>query len=218
MTCGHRHLYVMLLMLLGKSPCADDNLLMLGDFSSGSLTHWQSREFKNQTQYQVIDDDGTNVLKAESVNSASGLFREQRIDLQKTPILNWRWRVDNALGKINEQSRSGDDYAARIYVVTRGGLAFWRTKAINYVWASTTPKGKPWPNAFAGDNVMMMALRSSDDKIGTWYTEKRNVLADFKQQFHEDIPYVDAVAIMTDTDNTQSKATAYYGDIYFSKN
>ncbi|WP_394752764.1 DUF3047 domain-containing protein [Crenothrix sp.] len=218
MTWRTKYFYLLLLMLLSKPSLADDNLLMLGDFSSGSLTNWQIREFKNKTQYQFIDDAGTKVLKAESVNSASGLFKEQRIDLQKTPILNWRWRVDNMLGKIDEQSRSGDDYAARIYVVVPSGIAFWRTKAINYVWASTTPKGKAWPNAFAGDNVMMIAVRSSDDKTGTWYTEKRNVLADFKQQFHEDIPYIDAVAIMTDTDNTQGKATAYYGDIYFSKN
>ncbi len=213
----HKKLCI-LMILSSKALSADDSTLMIGHFSSGSLTGWQSREFKNQTQYQFIDNDGTKVLKAESVTSASGLFREQRIDLQKTPILNWRWRVDNALGKIDEQSRSGDDYAARIYVVIRGGIAFWRTKALNYVWASTTPKGKIWPNAFAGDNVMMVALRSSGDKTGTWYTEKRNVLTDLKQQFHEDIRYIDAVAIMTDTDNTQGKATAYYGDIYFSKN
>ena len=64
---------------------------------------------------------------------------------------------------------------------------------------------------------MMLALRSSGDQTSTWYTEKRNILADLKQLFGEDIHTIDAVAIMTDTDNAKGKATAYYGDIYFTK-
>lgn len=195
-----------------------DDKLMIGAFSSGSLDNWEAKEFKGLTSYKLVDLAGTKVLKAESADSASGLYKEQRIDLQKTPYMNWRWRIENRLGNINEQAKSGDDYAARVYVIVSGGFAFWRTKAINYVWASTSPKGKIWPNAFAGDHAMMIALRSSNDKTGTWYTEKRNILADLKQQFGEDIRYIDAVAVMTDTDNAHDKVTAYYGDIYFSKN
>ncbi len=192
--------------------------LIIGSFSSGSLDQWESKEFKGQTKYQIVDLAETRELKAESADSASGLFKEQRIDLQKTPVMNWRWRIENRLGNINEQAKSGDDYAARVYVIVSGGLIFWRTRAINYVWASASPKGKIWPNAFAGDHAIMIALRSSSDQTGTWYTEKRNILTDLKQQFGEDIRYIDAVAIMTDTDNAHGKVTAYYGDIYFSKN
>ena len=200
-----------------RAEVAGDKL-MIGSFSSGSLGNWESRKFKGQTHYQLTDLAGAKVLKAESANSASGLYKKQRIDLQKTPFMNWRWRIEKRLGNINEQAKSGDDYTARVYVVVSGGLAFWRTRAINYVWASTSPKGKIWPNAFAGDHAMMIARRSSSDQTGTWYTEKRNILDDLKQQFGEDIRYIDAVAIMTDTDNAQGNATAYYGDIYFSKN
>lgn len=210
--------YILILLSTAIRAEETSEKLMIGSFSSGSLDHWESKKFKGQTKYQLVDLAGARVLKAESANSASGLFKEQRIDLQKTPVVNWRWRIENQLGNINEQAKSGDDYAARVYVVISGGLTFWRTRAINYVWASTSPAGKIWPNAFAGDHAMMIALRSSSDQIGTWYTEKRNILADLKQQFGEDIRYIDAVAIMTDTDNAQGKVTAYYGDIYFSKN
>lgn len=190
--------------------------LIIGDFSAGSLDKWESKEFKSRTQYELTDWAGVMVLKAESADSASGLFKEQPIDLQKTPFMNWSWRIENRLGNINEQNKSGDDYVARVYVIVSGGLAFWRAKAINYVWASTTSKGKIWPNAFAGDHAIMIALRSSNDQTDTWYTEKRNILTDLKQQFGVDIRYIDAVAIMTDTDNTKGKTTAYYGDIYYS--
>ena len=210
--------YILMLLSVAIRAEETNEKLMIGFFSSGSLDHWESKGFKGQTKYQLIDFAGARVLKAESANSASGLFKEQRIDLQKTPTMNWRWRIENRLGNINEQVKSGDDYAARVYVIVGGGLTFWRTKAINYVWASTSPKGKIWPNAFAGDHAMMIALRSSGDQTGTWYTEKRNILADLKQQFNEELRYIDAVAIMTDTDNAHGKVTAYYGDIYFSKN
>ena len=197
--------------------------LMIGSFSSGSLDNWEAKEFKGQTSYKLVDLAGTKVLKAESAGSASGLFNEQRIDLHKTPVMNWRWHIENRLGNnINEQVKSGDDYAARVYVIASGGAAFWQTKAINYVWSSTSPVGNVWPNpyAYAGatGKMMMIALRSSTDQPGTWYSEKRNILTDLKHQFGEEIRYIDAVAIMTDTDDSHGKATAYYGDIYFSKN
>ena len=216
--CKLSVLYFLLLLSVAIRAEEAGEKLMIGSFSSGSLDHWESKEFKGQTKYQIINFAGTRVLKAESTDNASGLFKEQRIDLQRTPFLNWSWRIENRLGNINEQAKSGDDYAARVYVIVSGGLTFWRTKAINYVWASTSPKGKIWPNAFAGNHAMMIALRSSSDQANTWYTEKRNILADLKQQFGEKLRYIDAVAIMTDTDNAHGKVTAYYGDIYFSKN
>ncbi len=190
--------------------------VVIGHFSSGSFSGWQEKEFKGQTRYQIVNIDGQEVLKAESKDAASGLFYDQRIDLRKTPFINWRWRIANSMGNINEKEKSGDDFAARIYAVKSGGLVFWNSKAVNYVWSSGTEKGKNWPNPFAGDHVMMTAVRSSADNIGTWYVEKRNLREDFKRLFEEDIEFIDALAIMTDTDNSHGQATAYYGDIYFS--
>ncbi|MDD1628073.1 MAG: DUF3047 domain-containing protein [Methylococcaceae bacterium] len=215
--------YLLMFLSIASRAEGAGEKLMIGSFSSGSLDHWEAREFKGQTSYQLVDLAGTRVLKAESASSASGLFNEQRIDLHKTPVMNWRWHIKNRLGNdLNEQEKSGDDYAARVYVVVSGGAAFWQTKALNYVWSSTSPTGKVWPNAYAyaGANgkMTMIALRSSTDQTGTWYTEKRNILADLKQQFGEDIQYIDAVAIMSDTDDSLGKVTAYYGDIYFSTN
>lgn len=192
------------------------NSLPIGSFSTGGMSDWSSKEFKGKTQYHISLLDGQRVLKAESNAAASGLFFEKRIDLNKTPVMNWRWRIENRLGKLNEQAKSGDDFAARVYVVVSGGLVFWNTKAINYVWSNTSPKNKTWPNPFAGDHAMMLAVRSALDKTGVWYTEKRNVRDDFKKLNGEEIQYIDAVAIMTDTDNAKGKVTAYYGDIYFT--
>jgi hypothetical protein len=210
-------LFIALLTLLVVQNLAAENKLSLGEFSRNRLDGWEHKTFKGETRYQLQTLDGTMVLKADSQGAASGLFKEQRIDLEQTPFLNWSWRITNRLVGLNEQSKAGDDYAARIYVVVKGGLAFWQTKAINYVWASNTAKDGVWPNAFAGDHAMMLALRGPEAPLNIWHSEKRNVQADLKKLFGEDFRYIDVVALMTDTDNSGGQVTAFYGDIWFSK-
>jgi hypothetical protein len=123
--------------------------------------------------------------------------------------------VENTLGEIDETQRSGDDYPARVYVVFSGGLLFWKTRALNYVWSSTQRPGTVWSNAYTGNSIML-AVEGGTEKTGQWQQETRNIREDFKQQFGYDVRYVDAVAIMTDTDDSASEATAYYSDIHFS--
>ncbi|MDY6954713.1 MAG: DUF3047 domain-containing protein [Thermodesulfobacteriota bacterium] len=207
-------LVFLVLSSLASASAADRKVL--GGFSSGRLDGWEPKVFMGETRYLIARLDQTQVLRAESHGHASGLVKNTPVDLRKYPFLNWSWRIENRLDKRDEQSKSGDDYAARIYIVVSRGWLFWKTKAISYVWANTSPKGHVWPNAFGGKNAMMVALRSADDETGTWHFEKRNVAADFQELFGEEIQTIDAVALMTDTDNSKGKVTAFYGDIYFS--
>jgi hypothetical protein len=209
--------WILLTMLSLIHSAVADNKLPIGEFSQNRLEGWEHKSFKGETQYRLQTIDGVMVLTADSRAAGSGMFKEQVIDLEQTPFLNWSWRIGNRLTGLNEQSKAGDDYAARVYVVVKGGLAFWQTKAINYVWAGTTKQDSVWPNAFAGDHAMMLALRGPEASLNVWQTEKRNVRADFKKLFGQDISTIDAVAIMTDTDNGGGQATAAYGDIWFSK-
>ena len=98
-----------------------------------------------------------------------------------------------------------------MYVVFPRTL-FWKTRAINYIWANKLPKGATLPNAFSS-NALMIAVESGDEKAGTWVSEERNVYEDYRMLFGEDPPAIGAVALMTDTDNTGGEAVAYYGDI-----
>lgn len=97
---------------------------------------WKEKQFEGSTDCQAVAIDGIAALRAHSFSSASGLYWKQRIDLFQTPYLNWHWRVDKILPLLDEKTRNGDDYAARIYVVIDGGLWFWRTRALSYVWSS----------------------------------------------------------------------------------
>lgn len=213
-----KHYGLLLFMILPLHHAAvADSKRPIGEFSRNSLEGWEAKRFKGETQYRLQTIDGVTVLMADSRAAGSGLFKEQAIDLQQTPFLNWSWRIGKRLLGLDEQSKSGDDYAVRVYVVVKGGLAFWQTQAVNYVWAGNTKQNSIWPNAFAGNHAMMMALRGTEAPLNVWQHEKRNIKADFKQLFGTDIQGIDAVAIMTDTDDSGGWATAAYGDIWFSK-
>lgn len=210
-------LYLLIaVVLLSFSSESSSQPLMVGSFESGDLSGWEVKEFKGNTDYSIAYVEARKVLVAKSSASASAMFREIEVDLEKTPWLNWTWRVENTLGAINEKSKGGDDYPARLYVVISGGIFFWKTRALNYVWSNNQPVGSSWPNAFTS-NALMLAVESGSKNTGKWLYNKRNVRDDLKKLFGKEIRYIDAVAIMTDTDNAGGKAESYYGDIYFSE-
>jgi DUF3047 family protein len=190
--------------------------LTITDLSESDFTEWEDKIFQGTTSYQLLQLNNQKVLLAESQDSASALIKKIHIDIKEHPYLNWSWRIENRLDTKNEKIKSGDDYAVRIYVVVDGGIFPWRTKAVNYVWANESSKHETWPNAFAGKNAMMMALRNKEDKTSTWYFEKRNIYEDMKRLFGTEFQFIDAIAIMTDTDNSHGQVKAYYGEIYFT--
>ncbi len=207
---------IVLFMLVSPLNSEAEERVDIGNFSSGKLDGWKEKVFKGKTQYQLVHEDQIQVLRADSQSGASGLVREIKVDLTKTPILNWSWRVNKSLENLDERNKTGDDYAARIYIVVSGGFVFWKTKSLNYVWSSNIPVGSHWPNAYAEDNVIMIAQQSGNAAAGQWHHQQSNIRVDFKRYFGKDIDSIDAVAIMTDTDDSGQKAVAWYGDIFFT--
>jgi hypothetical protein len=197
-----------LLLLAPPGFCED---LLLGNFSGGDLSGWMPKIFQGKTSYSLASDGERQVLRAESRKAASGLYKKVELDPRKFPVLRWSWKIEGTIPEGDGRTKEGDDYAARVYVVFPS-ILFFRTKAINYIWANRLPKGTTLPNAFTS-NAMMVAVESGDENAGTWVTEERNVYEDYRTLFGEDPPEIGAVALMTDTDNTGGKAVAYYGDI-----
>jgi hypothetical protein len=202
---------ILLLFLLLLGPSAFSEELVLGNFSGRDLSGWKPKVFRGQTTYSLVDENGRQVLMAQSRGAASGLYKEVTLDPAKYPVLRWSWKIQGTIPEGNGRAKAGDDYAARVYVVFPRTF-FFRTRAVNYIWANRIPKGTALPNAFTS-NAMMVAVESGDEKAGTWVAEERNVFEDYRTLFGEDPPPIGAVALMTDTDNTGGEAVAYYGDI-----
>jgi hypothetical protein len=185
------------------------------------------------TRYTLVKEDGRTVLKAEAQASMSGLVHAVRVDLRKTPLLRWRWKIAAPLKGADMREKAGDDYAARVYVMfdypleklpfgTRAKLKLGETlygqkiptAALNYIWDNRQPVGTIQPNPYT-DRARMIVVESGADKAGRWVTETRDLRADFRAAFGEEAPDVVAVALATDTDNTGESAVAWYGDLQF---
>ncbi|MEE4381398.1 MAG: DUF3047 domain-containing protein [Pseudomonadales bacterium] len=183
-------------------------------FPEQGLEGWEHRRFVEETRYRIADVDGTRVLEADACGAASGLFRETEVELGETPVLTWRWWVDAPVAGPDPRTKAGDDFAARVYVVFSGGLAFWRTTALVYVWGTAEAPAMPWRNPFTDRAAMVVAERGAPqgDRLRP---VRRDVLADYRERFGTEPPAVRAVAVMTDTDQTGACAKARYAELRF---
>lgn len=183
-------------------------------FAAEGLTGWETKSFKGTTDYRLVKEDGRTVVKATSHDAASGMMKKINFQPSKHRYLRWSWKIADTIKGGDEKLKSGDDYAARVYVVFKG-RHFWQIKAINYIWANKLAKGEFVPSVYAADSKMV-AVESGNRKAGQWLTEERDLLADYRLLFGTDPPEAEAIAIMTDTDNTGGVAEAWYGDIILS--
>ncbi|RAU19256.1 hypothetical protein DN062_03035 [Nitrincola tibetensis] len=184
-------------------------------FSTSGLDGWKTEKFSGQTHYQIVTAGDQKVLAAHTQHAASGLGWEGEINLSETPWLHWCWRVSNTYSSIDERSKAGDDYPARVYAVARTGRLPWQVQALNYVWASEQPKGADWPNAFTS-RAHLLALQSGNTKLNQWVAESRHLTQDFQRYFDNPNPRVIALALMSDSDNAGGEAKAWYSDLILS--
>ncbi|XKE44739.1 DUF3047 domain-containing protein [Halomonas organivorans] len=199
-----------LLLGLAALPAAADIA-----FTPREILAWPSRDFAGRTEYRLTTLDGATVLQARARGQASAKYLEREIDLTATPYLKWCWRVSGLYPGLDETTKGGDDYPARVYVARRTGLLPWQVESVNYVWSSTQPAGTDWPNAFT-DRAHLLALRGGADRVGEWVAEVRDIRADYRRLFGSRPDHVDGLALMTDGDNAGGDARAWYGTLFLS--
>ena len=185
------------------------------DKELSELTVRKVRGADNKTEYSVGSNENGNYLKAIADNAASGLGKEIKIDLNKTPFINITWKIEKDIPGIDETAKKGHDFAARVFVIKKTGATALSNRAINYVFSSNQEVGSNFPSPYTKksmDNV----LATTKTNLNEWVTVKANVKEDFKK-FHDlDVNELDGVAIMSDTDNSKQKSITYYQNIYFS--
>tara|TARA_B100000035_G_scaffold293874_1_gene283669 strand:+ start:417 stop:1025 length:609 start_codon:yes stop_codon:yes gene_type:complete len=169
----------------------------------------------SNTEYILGSNENGNYLKAVANNSASGLGKKIKIDLNRTPYLNITWKVEKDLKGINERSKKGHDYAARVFVVKKTGATPLSNRAMNYVFSSNEDVDISHPSPYTKKSIDYV-LATTKDSLNEWVKVKVNVKEHFKQ-FHDlDLDEINGVAIMADTDNSKLSSISYYQNIYFS--
>ena len=188
------------------------------EFTDTELSNLEVRKVRganNQTIYTIGTNEEGNFLKAVSDNAASGLGKEVKINLNKTPFINITWKIEKDLPGIKENTKKGHDFAARVFAVKKTGATPLSNRAINYVFSSNKEIGYNSPSPYTKKSIDNV-LASTKNNLNEWVTVKSNVKEDFKK-FHDlNVNELDGLAIMTDTDNSKMKAVAYYQNIYFS--
>ena len=193
----------------------DIKVFKFTDKELSELTVRKVRGADNKTAYSVGSNENGNYLKAIADNAASGLGKEIKIDLNETPFINITWKIEKDLSGINEKSKKGHDFAARVFVIKKTGATPLSNRAINYVFSSNMDKGNNWPSPYTKKSIDNV-LATTKKNLNEWVTVKANVKEDFKKFHNLDVNQLDGVAIMSDTDNSKKKSITYYQNIYFS--
>ena len=188
------------------------------EFTKKELSALEIRKVRgadNKTSYTVGSNENGNYLKAVADNAASGLGKEIKIDLNKTPFINITWKIEKDLRGIKENTKKGHDYAARVFAIKKTGATPLSNRAINYVFSSNSEVGENRPSPYTKKSIDNV-LATTKDNLNEWVTVKANVKEDFKK-FHDlDVNELDGLAIMADTDNSKMKSISYFQNIYFS--
>ena len=190
-------------------------ILNVFEFTEEEFKTLKSRKVKGETKWSLGSNENGKFIRAEAEGVGSGLGKEILIDLNKTPYINITWKVEKDLSGIDERSKKGHDYAARVFVVKEIGKLPWQKRALNYVFSSNNPVGESWRSPYTKqsiDYVLSTTLNNSNE----WVTVKANVKEHFKELHDLDLEEIDGVAVMTDTDNSKLLAISYYQNIYFS--
>ncbi len=212
---------------------------VVGNFSAltGSVPlPWKIIQFDTKippTAYQTRVWDGVPSVEATANSSMALLARVVEVDLNVTPILCWRWRVDDVVKRADMNTKAGDDYAARVYVAfklpadkidfgLRFKLQFARNlygdhvpdAALNYVWDNKNTVGHRQFNAYT-DRTQMIVQRSGMAQVGGWVSERVDVLADVVKAYGSDQAKISLLALASDTDNTKSNARAGFAALHF---
>ena len=185
------------------------------EFTQSEFNSLEKRKVKGETIWTLGSNENGNYIKAEANAAGSGLGKKIKIDLNKTPFLNITWKVEKDLAGIDESSKKGHDYAARVFVIKKTGSTPLSNRAINYVFSSNNNVDDNWPSPYTKKSIDYI-LSTTLKNLNTWVTLKANVKNDFMKLHNLDVKDLSGVAIMTDTDNSKLKAISYYQNIYFS--
>jgi hypothetical protein len=169
----------------------------------------------SKTKYSLGSNENGNYLRGEAENAASAIGKNIKIDLSITPYINITWKIEKDLSGINENSKKGHDYAARVFVIKKTGVTPLSKRAMNYVFSSNNEINNNWPSPYTKKSIDYI-LSTTKENLNEWVTVKANVKEHFNKYHDLDVDEIDGVAIMTDTDNSKLKAIAYYQNIYFS--
>jgi len=213
-----KKLFIVFLIISSYSISALAEKVVVFEFTEQEFETLEVRKVRGsngKTKYTLGINENGSFLRAEAKGTASGLGKKVKIDLNKTPFINITWKIEKDLKGIDEKSKKGHDFAARVFVVKKTGLTPLSNKAVNYVFSSNNSTNEFWRSPYTKSSIDYV-LSTTKENLNEWVTVKANVKEHFKKLHDLNVEELTGLAIMTDTDQTDIKAISYYQNIYFS--
>jgi hypothetical protein len=196
--------------------------------------HWEILRGNVPTRYRIAELEGEGALEAVGVEGGSGMWREIRVEPQRTPLLEWRWRIPQpAPGEAPLTASSRRSPMARMSLAFHGDTSKLdfedRTKlrianaltahglpyaTLIYVWMVGVPVDTVVHSRHT-DRVRLLVVESGTERVGEWVSFRRNVVEDFRRAYGEAPGDIVGVGLMTDFGDDGSPRRTYYGDISF---
>jgi len=211
--------YILIIFLSSFNISLAENVNVF-EFTEEELSTLKVKKVRGadaKTHYSLGNNENGKFIRAEANNSASGLGKEIKINLNETPFLNITWKIEKDLSGINEDTKKGHDYAARVFVVKKTGATPLSNRAMNYVFSSNNEVNTYHPSPFTKKSIDYV-LSTTKENLNKWVTVKVNVRDHFKKFHNLELNEINGVAIMADTDNSKLSSISYYQNIYFSSN
>lgn len=204
-----------------------------GFLAAGPGADWHELPLpgKIATRYTLMSEQGRHVVHAQSEASASMLRRTVRVDPARLGAVKFSWLVAELIESADLTDRHADDSPVRLILAfdgdhgrlsLRNRLMFDLAHAVSgevppyatlmYVWDNKAP-AESIIHSGRTDRIRNIVLESGMGNLGVWRHYERDVAADFRRTFGEEPGPLIAVGLMTDSDNTRSRASAWYGEV-----
>jgi hypothetical protein len=226
------------LSLLGCAPLPQQVAgAGLGEMPSASTAGWQSFTLpgKRKTRYEAAWRDGQPAIRAVADRSASMWRRSMRLAPSELGRVSFSWWVPQLIDTADLGDADTADAPVRVVLAFEGDrtkltlrerLQFDLAQSLTgeqppyatlmYVWDTKAAPGTVIPGN-RSSRIRKLVLDSGPQQLQRWRQHSRSIAEDFRLAFGEEPGPLVGVALMTDSDNTQSRVRAYYGDIVFTQ-
>jgi Protein of unknown function (DUF3047) len=181
----------------------------VGEFPAG----WQARNDAARATYRVLAEGGLRFVRATADGTGSQMGREFAWDADREPILTWDWRPRVFPPGSDERNSRLNDSALAVYAVF--GSTSVTAHAVKYVWSRVVPAGTALTTS---RTARVLVLRSGAPADAAWVTESVHVLHDYERLYGEAPARARGVAVLTDADQTRSRAVGDYGAFRVCRN
>lgn len=216
-------------------PATVDPAGLLGTLPQDCVTRWQPHKLpgKRATRYSAVAEEGRPVVQARADRSASLVRHRLRIEPAALGRLRFSWRVPALIDGADLRDREVSDSPARLVLAFEGDplrlgdrdrLLFDLAESLGgerppyatlmYVWDAHAPIDTVVVSG-RSSRVRKIVVESGAGQLDRWRLHERDIAADFLKAYGEAPGALIGVALMTDADNTASRAQASYGPVCF---